>query len=434
MASTQIKIRNLQRKLYRVSKQKEGYQFYSLYDKTYRMDILREAYQKSKANRGKPGIDGKTFKDVEEAGVETFLIDISNALRERKYKPDIIKRVLIPKANGKKRPLGISTIRDRVVQTACKIVMEPIFEPHLHSQSYGYRPKMRAQEAVQEIDKAIKCGYNHVYDADLSGYFDTIPHQALMKKIKKRISDKQFLSLILKFLTNPVQVPQEGGKTICASSTVGTPQGNCLSPLFANIYLNDFCLKIANRTPCKIITYADDFVIMHRTPFTREQEVWFSECLSREGLKINPEKTKIVDMRRAKSNFDFLGFSFKRVKSFHGRGHYVKIQPSAKSQAKLKEKISNIVKHRTSLKLDQLIARVNPVLRGWHNYFKGTGYPRQVFFKMDWFVVGRFYRWSKKRSQRGSKYLTQDAWKKLRYEKLIFLQPCFGRITAKVTR
>lgn len=424
MASTPMKIRSLQRKLYLASKQRGGYRFYSLYDKTYRMDFLREAYQRCKANRGAPGVDGMTFKDIEKRGVEHFLLDISRTLQERRYEPQLIRRVLIPKGNGNYRPLGISTIRDRVVQTACKMVMEPIFEPHLHALSFGYRPKRRAQQAVLEIERLIKSGYYHVYDADLSGYFDSIPHQLLMEKLERRISDKQFLSLIRKFLINPVRVPQNNGTTHCTKSTLGTPQGNCLSPLLANIYLNDFCLKIASRTPCKIITYADDFVILHKRPYTQNQQGWFVRCLQKEGLKINPEKTKVVNMARLRSGFNFLGFSIKRTKGYYPGSQYVKTQPSKESQAKLKGEIANIVKHRTSLTLHELIGRVNPILRGWRNYFKEVGHPRQVFFKLDWFVIGRFYRWSMKRSQRGSKYLTQNAWKKVRYEGLIFLQPC----------
>jgi len=428
-----MKIRSLQRKLYLTSKQKGAYRFYSLYDKTYRMDLLREAYRRSKANGGAPGVDGMTFADVERQGVETFLSRISDELRTRVYKPQPIRRVLIPKGNGKFRPLGISIIRDRVVQTVCKMVAEPIFEPHLHPDSYGYRPKRRAQQAVQEIDRALKEGYCHVYDADLSGYFDSIPHQPLMAKIESRISDKKFLSLLRKFLTTPVRIEHESGKATYTGSDCGCPQGNCLSPLFANIYLNDFCRQIATKTPCRIITYADDFVILHKRRFTKRQVGWFAARLESEGLRINQEKTRVVDMSRPKSGFDFLGFSFKRVKGFYRRSHFVKIQPSKKSQAKLKGEIGNIVKHRTSLTLEQLIARVNPILRGWRNYFQAAGYPRQVFFQIDWYVVGRFYRWSKKRSQRGSKLLTQDAWKKLRYEGLIFLQPC-GRTPVKGIR
>lgn len=423
MASTPMKIRNLQRKLYRVSKQKEHYRFYSLYDKVYRQDILLEAYKRCKANRGGPGVDGIRFRDIERAGVAAFVAELSDALRTRRYVPMPIRRVMIPKPDGRMRPLGIASIRDRVVQAACKIVMEPIFEPHLHEQSYGYRPRKRAQEAVREIEKALKAGFVHIYDADLSGYFDSIPHQPLLAKLARRISDKQILALIRKMLRAPVVTTDSDGKRHYSASTEGVPQGNVLSPLMANVYLNDFCLTIAKRTPCKIITYADDFVILHKQRFTQRQLDWFEASLRGEGLTINRTKTRVVDMSELGAGFDFLGFNLRRVTGFYRHTRYVKIQPSPKSQRKFKEAIRQIVKHRTSRTLDELIAMVNPIIRGWFNYFREIGYPRQVFFKMDWFVVGRFYRWAKRLSQRKGKRLTRGAWRILRIQGLMFLQP-----------
>jgi len=428
MAKTPAKIRNFQRKLYIKSKLKGGTKFYSLYDKVCREDILQLAYRLSKANKGAPGVDNKTFEDIERNGLQAFLQNISEELKARKYKPLPIRRKLIPKPDGKMRPLGISTIRDRVVQTACKIVMEPIFEPHLHQLSFGYRPKRSPQQAIVEIQKSLKEGYTQIYEGDLSAYFDTIPHGPLMDKIRKRISDQRFLSLIYSFLVCPAHEQQPNGKIRCLKTAAGTPQGNCLSPLLANIYLNDFCKEITTRTPCKIISFADDFVIMHKQPFTRRQTAWFEWKLSQEGLRINRDKTKIVDMRILGSEFTFLGFTFKKVKGFIKGTQFIKIQPSKKSQIKFKEAIRKHIKHRTSLNLHQLINRVNPIIRGWGNYFRGTGYPRQVFFKMDWFVVARFYKWSTKLSQRKGKYLAQDAWRKLAANGLIYLQPCNGRV------
>lgn len=424
MASTPQKIQTLQRKLYLKSKQEVQFKFYSLYDKIYRPDILRHAFRLSKANGGAPGIDGRNYESIEAAGLDIFIQKLSDELRTKEYKPDPIRRVLIPKDNGKLRPLGISTIRDRVVQTACKIIAEPIFEPHLHEGSYGYRPKRRAQQAIKEIENNLKAGFSHVYDGDLSAYFDSIPHQQLMKKVQKRISDSDFLALIYRFMRCPIVEEANGKQTYLPGAIQGTPQGNCLSPLLANIYLNDFCIKIATKTSCKIITFADDFVILKRNSFTSEQQEWLADQLHQEGLRLNPDKTRIVDMSKLSSQFDFLGFTFKRVRGFNNNSIYVKIQPSAKSQSKLKLRISQIVKHRTSLDLHQLIHKINPILRGWHNYFKEVGYPRKVFFKMDWYVVRRFYNWSTKRSQRGSKYLMQDAWEKLKRANLFVLQPC----------
>jgi group II intron reverse transcriptase/maturase len=423
MATTPEKIRNFQRKLYLVSKQNEDYRFYSLYDKVYRMDVPREAYKRCKANRGAPGVDGVTFQDIERAGLQAFLAEVAEALRTRRYEPMPIRRVMIPKPDGRERPLGISIIRDRVVQAACKIVLEPIFEPHLHEQSFGCRPRRRAQEAIRAIEAGIKGGHVHVYDADLSGYFDSIPHQPLMEKLARRVSDKQILALVRRMLKAPVQTTDLKGRKHYLATTMGVPQGNVLSPLMANVYLNDFCLMIAKLTPCKIVTYADDFVILHKKRYTQKQLDWFETKLQEEGLTINAKKTRVVDMRELGSDFDFLGFNFKKVRGFYRNTQYVKIQPSRKSRKKLKDAIRQIVKHRTSRTLDELIAKVNPIIRGWYNYFRGTGYPRQVFFKLDWFIVARFYRWSKRLSQRRCKRLTQDAWKTLRLRGLIFFQP-----------
>ncbi len=423
MASTPTRIRSLQRKLYRLSKQNETYRFYSLYDKVYRRDILLEAYRRCKANRGAPGVDGVRFQDIERAGVEAFVAEISESLRARKYVPQPIRRVMIPKPDGRLRPLGIACIRDRVVQAACKIVMEPVFEPHLHGQSYGYRPRKRAQDAIREIEAGIKAGYVHIYDADLSGYFDSIPHQPLLDKLARRISDKQLLALIRKMLRAPVVRTDSSGKRHISASAAGVPQGNVLSPLLSNVYLNDFCRTIAKYTPCQIITYADDFVILHKRRFTRRQRDWFETRLQGEGLTINREKTRVVDMGELGAGFDCLGFTLKRVKGFYRHTRYVKIQPSKKSQRKFKDAIRQIVKHRTARTLDELVAHVNPITRGWRNYFEGVGHPRRVFFKMDWFTVGRFYRWSRRLSQRRCTRLTRDAWGILRTRGLIFLQP-----------
>jgi group II intron reverse transcriptase/maturase len=321
--------------------------------------------------------------------------------------------------------LTAPTIRDRVVQAACKIVIEPIFEAHLNDSSYGYRPKRGAADAVRQIERSIKQGYVHVYDADLSGYFDNIPHGRLMDKIAQRISDKSMLALIRKFLRAPVAETNTNGKTSIAKPKKGTPQGGVASPLFANIYLNDFSDLINTKTPCRMISYADDFVILHRKPFTKRQLAWFKSKLEIEGLSLNAAKTILVNMRTQRSEFDFLGFSFKKVPCFWKTGHwYVKVQPSKKSQKKFKDAIRQIVKHCASKCLEQLIAEVNPILRGWKNYFSQCGYPQRVFFKMDWFVVGRFYRWAKRLSQRSSKCLSPDTLKILRKKGLeLFVAP-----------
>jgi group II intron reverse transcriptase/maturase len=431
MATTQdFKIRAFQRKLYMLSKQDADYRFYSLYDKVYRRDVLLEAYRQCRANKGAPGIDGLAFSDIEQQGLDLWIEELSEMLRNRKYVPQPVKRVYIQKPDGGQRPLGIPTIRDRVVQTACKIVIEPIFEAHLNDSSYGYRPKREAADAVRQIERSIKQGYVHVYDVDLKGYFGNIPQDRLLDKIARRISDSSMLALIRKFLRAPVAETIGDGQISIIKSTKGTPQGGVASPLFANIYLNDFVDLINNKTPCRLISYADDFVIMHKRPFTQVQLTWFKDKLESEGLTLNEVKTRLVNMSEQRSEFDFLGYNFKKVPCFWKKGHwYLKVQPSKKSQKKFKETIRKEVQHRSSKTLEQLIDAVNPIMRGWKNYFSQCGYPQRVFFKMDWFVVGRFYRWSKRLSQRRSKCLAPDALKILREKGLeLFVAPKAGTV------
>lgn len=426
MASTQLKVRAFQRRLYLASKQKKDYRFYSLYDKVYRLDILMESYRQCRVNGGSPGCDGVAFADIEGKGLVPWLMEISESLRKRTYKPLPVRRVFIPKPGqpGKFRPLGIPTVRDRVVQGACKIVIEPIFEAHLNEGSYGYRPKRGAADAVRCIESSIREGYRCVYDADIQGYFDNIPHDRLMAKLAGRISDTSVLALLRLFLRAPVLYTDEEGAVTITIPEKGTPQGGVISPLFANIYLNDFSDLIANKTPCRIISYADDFVIMHRQAYTERQVRWFKETLASEGLTINEVKTRVVDMGKAKAEFDFLGFTFKMQPSRWAKGRpYLLVAPSKKSQKRFKEAVREIVKHRTSLTLSQLIARVNAIVRGWRSYFSSCGCPQRVFFRMDWFVVARFYRWARKLSQRRSKCLAPDALKILMKSGLEFFRP-----------
>ena len=426
MASTQLKVRAFQRKLYLASKQKKDFRFYSLYDKVYRLDVLMESYRQCRANGGSPGRDGVTFSEIEGKGLVLWLHEISESLRKREYKPQAVRRVYIAKPGqpGKFRPLGIPTIRDRVVQGACKIVIEPIFEADLNGGSYGYRPKRGAADAVKRIESSIKEGYRCIYDADLKGYFDNIPHDRLMAKIERRASDKSILALLRQFLRAPVLYTDENGVVTITKPDLGTPQGGVISPLFANIYLNDFSNLITTRTPCRMISYADDFVILHRQPYTERQVQWFKEKLALEGLTINEAKTRVVDMRKQKAEFDFLGFTFKMVASRWPNGSpYLRVEPSKKSQERFKAAIRDIVKHRTSLTLNELIAKVNLIVRGWRNYFNSCGYPNRIFFKMDWFVVARFYRWANRLSQRRSKCLTPDPLKKLMQKGLELFRP-----------
>ncbi|WP_133309549.1 group II intron reverse transcriptase/maturase [Parashewanella spongiae] len=422
MANTPVNIRILQRKLYLRSKLNSELRFYSLYDKLSRLDILEEAYRRCKTNKGGAGIDGITFIYLEQQKkVVALLKEIQTQLQQKNYRPSPVKRVEILKDNGKTRKLGIPIISDRIVQMAMTIVMQPVYEPHLHEHSYGYRPCRSAQQAVKVIEMSLKQGYQHVLDADLSAYFDTIPHAKLMTKIERRISDSSFLSLLKSFIKAPISIETVNGKWRIEASRCGTPQGGVISPLLANIYLNDFCLKIHEKTPCKIVTYADDFVVLHKQTYTQEQLDWIAQQLSDEGLKLNQSKTHCVDMGKLMNEFDFLGFNFQRITGLIKGTSYIKIQASKKSQTKLKNKLRDIVKHRTSNTLGVQINKVNQVLRGWKHYFAGIGYPRGVFFRINGVVVNRFYRWYRRLSQRRSKYLSRGAYEKLRQAGLEYL-------------
>src|SRR5213593_1965303 len=269
---TPSKIRTLQRKLYRKAKDEPDYRFYLLYDKVYREDILAHAYELAKARRGAPGVDGQTFEGVEAQGLEKWLTELRNELRTKRYKPQPVRRVMIPKPGGGERPLGIPTIRDRVVQTAAKLVLEPIFEADLEPEAYGYRPKRSAHDAIKKVHKLLCEGYTDVVDADLSKYFDKIPHRELLQCVARRIVDRNVLHLIKMWLQAPVEERDENGKrhmTGGRSHRCGTPQGGIFTPMLANLYMNRFLKhwQITGKSKAfraQVVTYADDFVILSR--------------------------------------------------------------------------------------------------------------------------------------------------------------------------
>jgi RNA-directed DNA polymerase len=296
--ATPCAIQALQRKLYLKAKREASYRFYALYDKMYREDILAHAYALSKANGGACGVDGVRFEDIEACGRERFLTELREELQAKRYRPDAVLRVMIPKANGGERPLGIPVIRDRVVQAAVKLVLEPIFEADFTDQAYGYRPRRSAQDAVRRVHESLKAGYVHVVDADLSRYFDTIPHAELLRSVARRVSDGAVLHLIKLWLKVPVEERGDGGCSIrrCPGNR-GTPQGGVLSPLLANIYMRRFLkaweLRGNDRKyGCRVVNYADDFVILCR----RDATAALAEArhlLTRLGLALNETKTRI---------------------------------------------------------------------------------------------------------------------------------------------
>ena len=384
---------------------------------------MLQSYQTCKANRGGAGADDITFAMIEKRGLDDFIQNLSLELKDNSYKPSPVKRVEIPKPDGKTRPLGIPTIKDRVVQTAIKLMIEPIYEAVLDQNSYGYRPNRSAGDAVGQIAKNLNQGYTQVYDADLSKYFDTIPHEKLMEKLERKISDFKLLNLIRKFLKAPIQITNHNNNKQIIANKMGTPQGGVISPILANIYLNDFVKLINEKTPCRLISYADDFVIMHKEKYTDVQLNWFEKCIEKEGLTINKQKTTVVDTTIKGSQFNFLGFVFRRVRNRYNKfKSYIKIEPSTKAINKLKETIRNIVKHKTSRTLHLMIVKLNPIIRGWINYFRIIGNPRDIFAKLDRFVNHRFYQWAKRLSQRKSKSFMQNSWKILAKNGLILLR------------
>ncbi len=374
--TTPENIRTLQRKLYRKAKQDPSFRFYALYDKIYREDILSHAYRLVRANKGSAGIDGITFKAIRERGETAFLAELEDALKEKTYQADPVKRVLIPKGKGEKRPLGIPTIRDRVAQMAVKLVIEPIFEADFCESSYGFRPHRSAHNAVDDIAKTMYQGYTQVIDADLSKYFDTIPHAKLMTTVAERISDGAVLHLIKMWLKAPVIEEDMNGtkRTVGGGkrNRKGTPQGGVISPLLANIYLHILDriwerLKLKTKLGAHLVRYADDFVVLCKKGVEQPMEM-IQYVLNRLGLTLNSEKTHIVDATQ--QSFDFLGFEIQIAKSRRTGRKYANVKPSKKSLKTIKVRLTGMTRRElTCLPLEVIVGNVNRTLRGWANYF-----------------------------------------------------------------
>jgi RNA-directed DNA polymerase len=371
---TPLKIRMLQRKLYQKAKDEPDYRFYLLYDKMWREDILLHAYELAKANHGAPGVDEQGFEQIELAGREEWLNGLRNELREKTYQPQAVRRVMIPKPGGGERPLGIPTIRDRVVQTAAKLLLEPIFEADLDPNAYGYRPRRSALDAIQKVHKLLREGYTDVVDADLSKYFDTIPHSELMQCLSRRIVDRDMLRLMKMWLKVPVEERDENGKRRMSGggkSTCGTPQGGVISPLLANLYMNRFLKfwRITGRSEkyrAQIITYADDFVIVSRGCAADALE-WTRRVMMRIGLTLNEAKTSIKQARRER--FDFLGYTFGPHRMKKDGRWYLGASPSKKSVSRLRQKVGDVLVRQNIAPWTEVRDRLNRILRGWSNYF-----------------------------------------------------------------
>ena len=375
---TPDKIRTLQHKLYVKAKNEPSCRFYLLYDTVYRGDILEHAYRLAKDNGGASGVDGVSFEDIEKSGRKEFLEALGKELREKRYKPQAVRRVMIPKPGGGERPLGIPTIRDRVVQAAAKLVLEPIFEADLSDAAFGYRPKRSATDAVERVNQAIRDGYTDVVDADLSKYFDTIPHRELMKSVARRVVDKQMLRLVRMWLKVPVEDRDpDGNKRMSGGrkSKRGTPQGGVISPLLANIYFNRLLKyweqeRMGERLRAKVINYADDFVIVSRGG-AAEALAWTRRVIEALGLSLNESKTSVKDVRR--QSFDFLGYTFGMLTNVYEGKRYLTAYPSAKSVRRLKEKLHDALAPWNTGPWWEVTAKVNRLLRGWSGYFsRGT--------------------------------------------------------------
>ena len=412
--SSAERVQPYQRKLYLKAKQGKEYKSYILYDKIFLHYILAESWKRVKANGGSAGVDGQTSEVIEAGGVEKFLKTLSEELRQQDYQPSAAKRVWIPKSNGEKRPLGIPTIKDRVAQMACKLVIEPVFEADFEDSPYGSRPKRPAHGAVAKIKEHLKAGKTEVYDAGLSKYFDTIPHGKLMIALRERMAGRRVLSLIEKWLKAPVS--EDGQFSGGEKDKEGAPQGGVIPPLPSNLYLHlldrivNSSKSIFKEAGIVMVRYADDFVLMGKT-LGGAALAKLKDLLGRMGLTINEKKSGQLNARE--TPFNFLGFVFR-----FGQGHkdpqgpkFWNVKPNEKPNKKIREKIGEALKKMGHYKPQDMVGELNAILRGWLNYFdvKGVSYPFVAKRALDHYLRHRLWRYFNRKSQRKSRLYRKQA-------------------------
>ena len=407
------KLSLLRHKLSQKAKAEPKFRFYALYDRIYRLDVLWAAWEKVKANGGAAGLDGVSIEVIEKAsgGAEGLVNRLHQELRTKTYKPKAVRRVYIDKPDGRKRPLGIPTVADRVVQTACLLILEPIFEADFEDCSYGFRPERNAHQALKEIRGYLEAGYQAVYDADLTGYFDSIPHERLLACLRMRVSDRSVLKLIDLWLKAPVvektQAKGGGGESLGRRNRKGTPQGGVISPLLSNLYLHWFD-KVFHRPEgparwanAKLIRYADDFVVLAR--YQGEKLSGWIELKLEDwmGLEINRDKTRVINLKQEGEKLDFLGYTFRYERDRRGRGHrYLNVTISEKALKRERQRLKEMIsKERCFVPLPQLIEELNGHLRSWANYFS-YGYPRKGSRQVNAYVRDRLTQHVRRRSQR----------------------------------